>query len=144
MHDSAPIQATDRLGRQFLIVISESREDFTAEMDVEQYSQETFATLSSQWRILEMSGPVACTVGAFEALQTEALAAFDDVHLARYLHTAIAGDRAFHQVVAWAIPSAYDRATFDQLLKGFAERPGPKPIVRSVATPTTPSQYDVH
>jgi hypothetical protein len=146
LHGTAPIQATDRLDRRFLLVISESREDFTTAMTLEQYNQETFASLTGESRILELDGPASCSVGSFDAIQVEALVALDDVHLARYLHTVIAGDRAFHQVIAWAIPSAYDRAVFEQLREGFAELPGPKPIVRGLGTDPTvsPSHYEVH
>jgi hypothetical protein len=144
LHDSAPIQATDRLERRFLLVISESREDFTAAMTLEQYHQETFASLTGRSHILEIDGPTPCRVGSFDALQTETLVALDDVHLAKYLHTVIAGERGFHQVIAWAIPSAYDRAVCEQLRNEFAELPGPKPIVRNIDVAPADSQYEVH
>ena len=140
----APIQATDRLGRRYLVISSESREDFTDEMDLERFREIAFLQLMGSSRILEIHGPEARTVGEFAALQTEALLATGKYWMTRYLHTAIAGDRAFHQVIAWTAPSTYDRPLFDQLLAGFRERPGPTPVVRPAPTSKKPSQYDVH
>jgi len=113
-------------------------------MDLALFRQLTFDGLIASKRVLELDGPKPRTVGGFEALQTEALAVLGDRWLRKYQHTAIAGDRAFHQVIAWATPSAYDRDLFDRLLGGFREQPGPKPIVRNGPVLNAGSGYDVH
>jgi hypothetical protein len=65
-----------------------------------------------------------------------------------YLHTTVAGRRAFHQVLAWATRSWFDRPTFERLLDGFAEQAGPDPRPQPVqSTPIevpVSSRYDVH
>lgn len=141
---TASIQATDRLRRRFMTVLSESRDDFTDDMDLALFRQLTFGGLIASKRVLEIDGPTTRTVAGFEALQTEALVVLGDRWLTKYHHTAIGGDRAFHQVIAWATPSAYDRDLFDRLLGGFRERPGPKPIVRNRPVSNAASRYDVH
>lgn len=140
----AAIQVTDRLQRRFMIVVSQSRDDFTADMDLALFRQLTFDGLVASKHVLEIDGPTPRTVAGFTALQAEALAVVGDRVLVKYIHTAIAGERAFHQVIAWASPSAYDRDLFERLLAGFRERPGPKAIVRNEAVPNNASRYDVH
>lgn len=141
---TASIQAADRLRRRFIVVLSESRDDFTSEMDLALFRQLAFDGLIASKRVLEIDGPMPRMVAGFEALQTGALVVLKDRWLMKYHHTAIAGDRAFHQVIAWATPSAFDRDVFDRLLGGFGERPGPKPIVRDGPVPNAASRYDVH
>jgi hypothetical protein len=140
----ASIQATDRLRRRFLIVISESREDFTGEMDLARFAQVTFGHLCGPGPIVEIHRPEPRTVGQFEALQTEAVMILRDRYLMKYLHTVISGERAFHQVIAWTTPSTYDRRLFEQLIDGFRERPGPKPSPTPVRTDGRSSSYGVH
>ncbi len=141
------LQAADPLRRRYLLVISESRADFTDDMDLREYCQRTFAGLTGTRRVLEIRGPEPRHVAGFQALQTEAVTA-DNRTLVTYLHTAIEGERGFHQVIAWATPSTYDRRVFERLLDGFVELPGPKPVATlSHGTPPTVtprSRYDVH
>ena len=67
----------------------------------------------------------------------------------KYLHTTIAGRRAFHQVLAWSTYSRYDRAAFDGLLNGFTEMPDLETAAQHLS-PDAPhhvmpvSQYEVH
>ena len=69
----------------------------------------------------------------------------------KYLHTTIAGRRAFHQVLAWATHSRYDRESFERVLNGFSELPDL--LTAAKAAPTVPaeplhvtpaSRYEVH
>jgi hypothetical protein len=98
-------------------------------------------------RLLAVRGPQERQVAGFRAVQYE-LDALSDRTLITYLHTTVEGHRAFHQVLAWATRSWFDRPTFETLLDGFIERPGPDP--RPQPTQETPlevaitSRYDVH
>jgi hypothetical protein len=140
----ASIQVTDRLRRRFLIVLSESREDFTNEMDLTQFSQATFGQLCGSGNVIEIHGPETRSVGSFDALQMEAVLTLGDRYLMKYLHTVIAGERGFHQIIAWTPPSTYDRKIFDRLIDGFRERPGSKAMPKLFPHHDTPSSYDVH
>jgi hypothetical protein len=57
----------------------------------------------------------------------------------------------FHQVLAWATYSRYDRDSFERVLSGFSELPDLVTAAKTVATlPAEPlhvipaSQYEVH
>jgi hypothetical protein len=140
---TAAIQAADRLRRRFVLVQSDSREDFVSDMALSTFGTITFGQLTGSRPVLEVVGPRPRTVGGFAAEQRETVLALDRV-LVKYRHTVIAGDRALHQVVAWSTPSAYDSNLFDRVLDGFRERPGTRPVVRDVSFIEPPSDYQVH
>lgn len=147
LNDGSWLQALDPLRNRYLIVISESREDFDPGMDAQEHSSRTRAALAASVRLLAVRGPEERQVGGFRAVQYE-LDALTDRTLLTYLHITVEGHRAFHQVLTWAIRSWFDRPTFERLLDGFVEQPGPDPRPQpvqdaSVEVPVT-SRYDVH
>ena len=146
LNEGAWLQAIDPLRGRYLIVLSESREDFEDAMDLHEHSLRTRKTLGESVRILAMRGPEEREVGGFKAIQYE-LDASDHLTLLTYLHTTIEGHRAFHQVLAWATRSCFDRATFERLLDGFSETPGPdpRPLAPISQVSVEPqSRYQVH
>lgn len=128
---TAAIEASDRLRPRFVIVVSEPRPDPPARMTLAEFQDSSFQKLVATKIILECDGPRSCVINECEALQTEVLMVGSRTPIRRYLHTAIAGQRAFHEVIAWVDnPREYDRATFEQIPEGFRERPGPLPESR--------------
>jgi hypothetical protein len=147
LNDGSWLQALDPLRNRYLIVISESREDFDPEMDVQEHSSRTRAALAGSVRVLAVRGPQERQVGGFRAVQYE-LEALSDRTLLTYLHTTVEGHRAFHQVLAWATRSWFDRPTFERLLDGFVEQTGPdprpQPVQKAPVEVPVTSRYDVH
>jgi hypothetical protein len=148
LNAEASLQARQPGRGRFVLAFSESRDDFEPAMTMDAHSERTRALLSSSVRVLSIRGPEYHHVAGFDAVQYEIDAAVD-LTLVRYLHTTIAGDRAFHQILCWATPSGYDRAAFEQLLGGFREVSGPlpAPAPRSdsvFVVPVAGSRYDVH
>lgn len=147
LNDGSWLQALDPLRNRYLIVISESREDFDPQMDAQEHSSRTRASLAASVRVLAVRGPQERQVGGFRAIQYE-LDALSDRTLITYLHTTVEGRRAFHQVLTWGTRSWYSRAVFEGLLDGFLEQPGPDPRPQPVQeapveVPVT-SRYEVH
>ena len=132
LNEAASIEAMNaQLGRH-VIVISDSIEDFVPEMTMYEHSINTRAELTNSIRVTACSGPERRTIGGFESVQYEIEGFFQHTRV-KYLHTTIAGRRAFHQVLAWATYSRYDRAVFDGLLDGFTELPDIDAAARVVA-----------
>ena len=147
LNDGSWLQALDPLRNRYLIVISESREDFDPQMDVQEHSSRTRTSLAASVRVLAVRGPQERQVGGFRAIQYE-LDALSDRTLITYLHTTVEGRRAFHQVLAWGTRSWYSRPVFERLLDGFVEQVGPDPRPQPVQeapveVPVT-SRYEVH
>jgi hypothetical protein len=148
LNETASIEAIHSLHGRHLIVISDSIEDFVPEMTVYEHSVNTRTELTGSIRLISCSGPERRTVGGFAALQYEIEGFFQQTRI-KYLHTTVAGRRAFHQVLAWSTYSRYDRETFERLLDGFSELPDVETAAKS-APPAEPlhvmpiSRYDVH
>ena len=93
--------------------------------------------LTSDLLLVATRGPDARRVGRLDAIQFEIEAVHDRTEIT-YLHTAILGLRAFHQVIAWAPRKCYSRPAFDKLLDGFGETAGEEaqPRLRAAVRPS--------
>jgi len=148
LNEQASLQLRDLKYRRFVLVFSEAREDFEAGMTLERHSSVTRAQLMSALQVFEVHGPEYRHVGGFPAVQYVVEGAIN-ASISRYLHTTIQGERAFHRVMCWASRSRFDRMTFERLLDGLSEVPGPAPTwssgnARAVVPVEPTSQYDVH
>jgi hypothetical protein len=129
LNEGACIQAMHPLHGRHVIVISESLEDYALGVTLQEHAEVTRNLLTRGIRVVNVTGPELRTVAGCQAIQFE-IEGFHDNTWLKYLHTTVAGTRAFHQVIAWATQSRYQRAAFDAMLDGFAEVPGPDPIRR--------------
>jgi hypothetical protein len=149
LNETASIEAIHALYGRHVIVISDAIEDFVPEMTVYEHSQNTRAELTSSIRLIACSGPERRKVGGFDALQYEIEGFFQQTRI-KYLHTTIAGNRAFHQVLAWSTSSRYDRESFERVLNGFGELADAEAAAKAMPVPIQPlqvipeSRYDVH
>ena len=149
LNETASIEAINALHGRHVIVISDSIEDFVPEMTVYEHSVNTRSELTGSIQLISCSGPERRVIGGFDALQYEIEGFFQQTRI-KYLHTTIAGHRAFHQVLAWATYSRYDRESFERLLNGFSELPDLATAAKSappLADPlhvTPASRYEVH
>lgn len=141
------IQTSDRLRLRHFIVISHSREDFESSVDLAAFSTLMRRELAESCRVLAVRGPVEREVGGFPALQFELDASYDRAILT-YLHTAVAGHRAFHLLLGWSTRSRFDRQTFERMADGFKELagPAPRPLACHVPLwePKADSRHTVH
>lgn len=149
LNETASIEAIHAPFGRHVIVISDSVDDFVPEMTVYEHSVNTRAELTGSIKLVSCSGPERRTVGGFDAVQYEIEGFFQQTRV-KYLHTTVAGRRAFHQVLAWAPFTRYDRASFEGLLNGFAELPDIVTASKAAAASPQPlhvipaSQYEVH
>jgi hypothetical protein len=149
LNETASIEAVNALHGRHAIVISDAVEDFVPEMTVFEHSSNTRQELTGNIQLISCTGPERRMVGGFVALQYEIEGFFQQTRI-KYLHTTIAGDRAFHQVLSWATYSRYDRESFERLLNGFSELPDLQtavkaaPVQREPIHVTPASRYEVH
>jgi hypothetical protein len=148
LNEAASIEAMNAQHGRHLIVISDAVEDFVPEMTLYEHSLNTRAELTNSIRVVACRGPERRTIGGFESVQYEIEGFFQQTRV-KYLHTTIAGRRAYHQVLAWSTYSRYDRTAFDGVLSGFTEVPDLHSVTRDIEPDPCPhivpvSQYDVH
>jgi hypothetical protein len=148
LNETAGIEAIHARHGRHVIIISDAVDDFVPEMTVFEHSVNTRDELTNNLRIIGCSGPDRRTVGGFDAVQYEIEGYFHQTRI-KYLHTTVAGQRAYHQVLAWATPSRYNREVFENLLNGFTEIPSIETVLKTLP-PTESvevipvSRYDVH
>jgi hypothetical protein len=149
LNETASIEAIHALYGRHVIVISDATEDFVPEMTVLEHSQNTRAELTSSIRLIACSGPERRRVGGFDAVQYEIEGFFQQTRI-KYLHTTVAGKRAYHQILAWSTSSRYDRDSFERVLNGFSELADAHAAAKAMPIPMQPlqvipaSRYDVH
>ncbi|HET9262749.1 MAG TPA: hypothetical protein VFO14_06875 [Vicinamibacterales bacterium] len=127
LNEGAGIQAINPLHGRHLIVISEALEDYALEVTVHEHARITLDLLTRGIKVKGITGPRHCIISGHEAVQYE-VEGFHDNTWVKYLHTTIAGRRAFHQIIGWATQSRYNRELFESILDGFSEQPGPDPM----------------
>jgi hypothetical protein len=147
LNEHTEMQALDPLRSRYLLVFSESREDFEPGATLEDVANWMRNDLAASKRMLALRGPEERQVGGFRAIQYEFDAAHD-VMMLTFLQTVVEGRRGFHQVVGWAPRSMFDRQIFEALLETFSELPGPdpRPPVIDLASLAVPGKqgYEVH
>jgi hypothetical protein len=148
LNETASIEAMNAFHGRHVIVISDSVDDFVPEMTMFEHSANTRSELANSIKLIACSEPQRRQVGGFESVQYEIDGFFQQTRV-KYLHTTVAGRRAFHQVLAWSTYSRYDRDAFERLLNGFTEIADS--AAASEAVPTTEplqvvpsSRYDFH
>jgi hypothetical protein len=149
LNETASIEAMHALFGRHVIVISDAIEDFVPEMTIYEHSNNTRAELTNSIKLISCSGPERRIVGGFDAVQYEIEGFYQQTRI-KYLHTTVAGRRAFHQVLGWATHSRYDRQTFENVLNGFSELPDLITAAKAEPAAVEPlqvipvSQYEVH
>jgi hypothetical protein len=147
LNEGAGLQAINPLHGRHVIVISECLEDYAIGVTVDEHARITLDLLVRGIQVTRVSDPHHRVIGGYDSVQYE-VEGFHDNTWVRYLHTTIAGRRAFHQVIAWATQSRYSREVFEAVLEGFSEQPGPDPIRRPApagfAGLTPPASTRVH
>jgi len=148
LNESASIEAMHALYGRHVIVISDAIEDFVPEMTMLEHSANTRSELTNGIRLIACTGPERRLVAGFESIQYEIEGFFQQTRI-KYLHTTIAGHRAYHQVLAWSTHSRYDRSIFEGVLDGFSELPDLETAASVEPPPAThhvvpASQYEIH
>jgi dihydrofolate reductase len=129
LNEGAGLQAIHPLHGRHVIVISECLDDYALGVTVDEHAKITLDLLLRGIQVTTISEPDRRVIGGNDVVQYE-IEGFHDNTWVKYLHTTISGRRAFHQVIAWATQSRYNREAFESVLEGFSEQPGPDPIRR--------------
>ena len=96
----ADIQVSDVLENTAVIVLSESKEDFTDDVDLQEFSNRTRSILKEGWdEYAEVEGPTELQIGGLPGLQYKLEGADDGVR-STSLHTSIEGATRYHQILA--------------------------------------------
>lgn len=122
LHEKADIQAAHRPSNVFVIVLTESKEDFDG-MTVQKHSDLTRGSLMESLKDSQETGPKTLAINGYPALQYEIRGVFDGYLKVAYLHTTVETPNHFHQILVWTTASAFDknRPTFEKIAGYFRE-----------------------
>lgn len=117
--DAANLQVSDVGGQQYLIVLTESKLDFS-EMTLENYLHSTTENILSSLNDSTVSDTVRLTINGKPALQVEIGGRIEHVNLT-YAHTVVEDQDYFYQVMTWSGRSSFDqrKALTNQILQSF-------------------------
>lgn len=140
LHAEAALRASNRLSEMYVIVLSESRQDFADEFTLEAFTELTRTNMLSQIIAPDATAPVAATVGNRPALQYTVRGTVDNIKVV-YLVTVVETQTNFHQILTWTLNSRFDQNwhTLDEVTQSFKELgSAAPPVVGDAGTPATP------
>lgn len=126
LHQEAEIQVANPRRDLYVIVLSEAKMDFD-NITFEEHSRFTREPLMKNLANAKLeSGPKQLTINERPAVQYEISGVLDKIRV-RYIHTTIDGATKFHQVLAWSLPSNYEKYhnELDAVINSFKELPKP-------------------
>ncbi len=147
LNEQPAIEVVDVSQHSYLTIASYSKEDLDPELDLKGFALMMHEYLPSAGRIVAMRGPDRSCVGDYAAVVYE-IDLLCEHFVFRYLHVAIDGRRARHDVWAWTTRSRFNRQRFEEVLAGFSEMPGPDPEIPILpivpVAEASASRYEVH
>ncbi|HAS53559.1 MAG: hypothetical protein A2X56_11040 [Nitrospirae bacterium GWC2_57_13] len=121
LNAEASIQAALARQELYVIVITESKEDFD-KMTVNKYSELTRASILEALSSAKEEKVGTMTIAGRQALQYKIQGSIDNLKVV-YLHTTVEGKGHFHYVLAWTLKSKYEKGkdVLQQVIKSFKE-----------------------
>ena len=108
LNAEADIQLGNKLRDEYLIVISEPKEDFTDDFELSEYAERVTSNMLGELRGGTKTDAEELKIGSRDALQLEMHGTIQSVKVT-YLLTIISGKKQFHQIIGWTTKSRYDR-----------------------------------
>lgn len=123
LNDKAELQVSNSLQELYVIVLSESKLDFT-EMSLHKHSQLTREVLLENIKAPDAvtSAPRQVTINGNSAVQYEIQASFENMNVV-YLHTTVETKNNYHQILAWTLKSRFadSEAELQKVISSFTE-----------------------
>ncbi|MBK6513313.1 MAG: hypothetical protein IPG04_04115 [Polyangiaceae bacterium] len=104
LNDEANLQVGNAASEEYLVVISESKQDFAPEVDLKKYSDGCLELMRGRIKNVSVSSPKNVTIGGRPAVQYELTGSVDLINIG-YLVTFVDGQKGYHQVIAWTMKS---------------------------------------
>jgi hypothetical protein len=127
LNERGKIQAGNKRQETYLVVLTEPKENFADDMDYHEYSRITRTKfLGNLGQPQVVAGPTELVLNGRRAVQYEIHGVIKSNRVkCAYLHTAVDGEKCFHQVLAWTLPSrlAEQRPVLDGAISSFTDVP---------------------
>lgn len=107
LNEAAQLQAGNPRKEEYLMVITDSKTDFTGSL--REYSDVIIGRLKDALQDLSVEGPKEVTLDGLKALEYEVAGVIEGVSV-RYIFTIAESESGFHQVIVWTLKSKRDAA----------------------------------
>lgn len=107
LHEKADLGVSKRTEENYLVVLSESTQDFT-DMDLQRHSDATLKTILGSLKSSNVGPVLRMSVAGQPALQYEIAGVSGNLKV-KYLHTTVELGGYYHQILAWTLASRWDR-----------------------------------
>lgn len=109
LNEEADIGAGNLVAEEYAIVLAELKSDFAADMALDAFCDTTVGTFVEGLSEVEsQSEPATVDIGGSQALQREIRGTVDGLRII-WIHTCVETPDRFVQVVAWTLPSKFDK-----------------------------------
>lgn len=140
--DEAEIKASQRSGELYVIVLTESKEDFAEDVTLEKFTELTSEAMKANVVTPETTEPVPLSIHGNRAMQYELRGTVDSMKVA-YINTTVETSAHYHQVIAWTLRSRFDKnqAALRAVVQTFKEVAGTArpPVVDDPPPPPPPA-----
>lgn len=128
LHEEAEIEVSNRLNETYVVVLTESKEDFADDVDLATFASMSRQHLTSNIQQPEATEPVPAAVGPYPAMQYTMNGVVDNLKAAYIITLVETGDK-FHQIVAWTLRSRFDanEKVLREVTQSFKEAPDAPP-----------------
>lgn len=108
LNEEANLQAGNPVAEQYAIVISESREDFTADMTLENFAKLTQENAKTVIKDGVVSEPTSLTINGYPVKQFEISGSMQNIN-AKWIYAIVETPKNYHQIMAWTLASRYEQ-----------------------------------
>jgi hypothetical protein len=121
LNDAAQLQASNLTKNLYVVVLTESKEDFD-NLSLAEHSAITRNRLLESLTAYEVKGPWNLNIKGTPAIQFEIRGLAKNFNVA-YLHTTVETAKNFHQILAWTSKSGFEknRAELERIIDSFLE-----------------------
>jgi hypothetical protein len=121
LNAQANLQASNRLKELYIIVISESKEDFEG-MTLERHSELTRTEFIKSLTTPQVSKASSVIVNQNDGVQYEIAGSINNVKIVAF-HTTVETEKYFHQILAWTIKSRVEKnkPVLQKVIQSFKE-----------------------
>lgn len=121
LHDDAEIQVANPREEQYMIVLTENKDDFV-DTDLQDYAEITLESLAMSAGVDELPEPQSLTINGLPAIQYEISGTVDNMKVVYWL-TDVEGTENYYQVLTWTLASQAEdnRAILQKAVESFEE-----------------------
>ncbi len=122
LHESAELEASNRIQEMYVIVLRERKEDFDEDTTLSDYALLTRKGFEQNIAGAQLTGVIPAQIGQQSAMEYQLEGSVDKIKV-KYLCTVVETPGHFYQILAWSLRSRFDQneETLRKVTESFKE-----------------------